>query len=269
MRKKHAMPAAALLGSLLLAGGLLSQTPAQQKPYEPMVGQAGKDVVWVPTPEPLVEKMLDMAKVTADDVVMDLGSGEGRIVIAAARRGARAIGVEYNPDLVELSKRNAAAAGVSARASFVHGDIFETDLRQATVITMFLLPSLNVKLRPKLLELPPGTRLVSNSFAMEEWQADERQTFPDCVSWCSALLWIVPAKIEGEWETPRGTMMLAQKFQTFVGTLGPAVITQGKLRGSEISFTMGETNYAGRVEGSLMRLGASDGSGAAWTARRR
>ena len=148
---------------------------AQKTPpiYEPTSGQEGKDVVWVPTPQVVVDKMLDMARVTPNDFVMDLGSGDGRTVITAARRGARAMGIEYNPDMVELSKRNAAKEGVTARATFVKADLFETDVSQASVITMFLLPDINLKLRPKLLELKPGTRIVSNSFTMGDWEADE------------------------------------------------------------------------------------------------
>src|SRR5919106_1025306 len=166
-----------------------------QKTYEPSVGQEGKDVVWVPTPQAVVDKMLDMAKVTARDFVIDLGSGDGRTVITAAKRGARALGIEYNPDMVELSKRNAEKESVVDRASFVKADLFETDFSNATVITMFLLPEINLKLRPKILELKPGTRIVSNTFTMAEWAADETATVTeDCTSWCTALLWIVPAK---------------------------------------------------------------------------
>ena len=263
LRVRAAIP----VGCLLLAGGLLSQTPTQ-KPYEPAIGQAGKNVVWVPTPDVLVEKMLDLAKLTPDDVVMDLGSGEGRIVIAAAKRGARAIGVEYNPDLVELSRQKAQAAGVSARATFVQGDVFETDLQPATVLTLFLLPSLNVKLRPTILDLKPGTRVVSNSFAMEEWEADEKETVQGCTSWCTALLWIVPAPVQGKWQTPLGLMTLAQKFQTFVGTLGPDVVKEGRLRGDAISFTVAGTKYTGRVDGRVMQLRSSDDPNVPWIARR-
>ena len=150
---------------------------AQQKEYEPSVGQEGKDVIWVPTPEELVQAMLDLAKVTPNDYVMDLGSGDGRIVIAAAKRGARATGIEYNPDMVELSRRNAEKAGVSARAAFMKADIFETDLSKATVITMYLLPSLNLKLRPTILDLKPGTRIVAHNFAMGDWEAEKIDTF--------------------------------------------------------------------------------------------
>jgi len=158
---------------LITAAPVLAQQAATQKPFEPQVGQAGKDVVWVPTPQALVDKMLDMAKVTPQDFVMDLGSGDGRTVITAAKRGARALGIEYNPNMVELSQKNAAAAGVTARAAFQNADLFETDLSKAQVITMFLLPSINMKLRPKLLDLRPGTRIVSNTFTMEDWEADE------------------------------------------------------------------------------------------------
>ena len=150
--------------------------PAQEKPsgqFEPRVGQPGKDVVWVPTPQALVDKMLDMAKVTPSDFVIDLGSGDGRTVITAAKRGATAMGIEYNPDMVELSKRNAEKEGVTSRATFVKQDLFETDFSKATVITMFLLPDINLKLRPKILNLKPGTRIVSNTFTMGDWKADE------------------------------------------------------------------------------------------------
>src|SRR3954463_2181146 len=166
----------ALTVSMLLAGtAAWAQATATQAPYEPKVGQAGKDVVWVPTPQALVNKMLDMAKVTPSDYLIDLGSGDGRTVITAAKRGLKALGIEYNPDMVALSQRNAAAAGVSDKATFVKADIFESDFSKATVITMFLLPSLNLQLRPKLLDLAPGTRVVSNSFRMEAWEPDQTE----------------------------------------------------------------------------------------------
>src|SRR5688572_12808166 len=182
---------------------------AAPKPFEPQVGQAGKDVVWVPTPQVLVEKMLDMAKVTPQDFVIDLGSGDGRTVITAAKRGARAMGIEYNPDMVELSKKNAAKENISAeKATFVKADLFETDFSKASVITMFLLPDINLKLRPKILDLKPGTRIASNTFTMGEWEADEtaQLTGDECQSWCTALLWIVPAKVEGTWKMPQGQL---------------------------------------------------------------
>src|SRR5437870_7900037 len=164
----------------------ITGTYARAQQYEPHVGQEGKDVIWVPTPQALVDKMLDMAKVTPKDYVIDLGSGDGRTVITAAKRGARAMGIEYNPDMVELSKRNAAAEGVSSRATFMKADLFETDFSEATVITMFLLPSINLQLRPKILPMKPGTRIVSNTFTMEEWEPDEKATIEPCDRGCTA-----------------------------------------------------------------------------------
>jgi precorrin-6B methylase 2 len=258
----------------LSVAGAYAQTPqtpqAPQKPFEPTVGQPGKDVVWVPTPEALVQKMLDMAQVTAKDYVIDLGSGDGRTVIAAAKRGAQALGIEYNPDMVELSKRNAAAAGVTDKATFVKADIFESDFSKATVITMFLLPSLNVQLRPKLLELAPGTRIVSNSFTMEAWQDDDTATIEQgCTSWCTAHFWIVPAKVEGTWHLAQGDLALTQQFQMISGTLGSTPITNGKLRGNAITFTVGTAEYTGQVNGSSMQGTIRGGQGGKWSATRR
>jgi precorrin-6B methylase 2 len=223
-----------------------------EKPFEPQVGQAGKDVVWVPTPQTLVDKMLDMAKVTPQDFVIDLGSGDGRTVITAAKRGARAMGIEYNPDMVELSLKNAKAAGVGDKATFVKADLFETDFSKAQVVTMFLLPSINMRLRPKILDMRPGTRIVSNSFTMEDWQADETETISECTSWCTAHLWIVPAKVEGQWQLPQGTLTLSQQFQMVNGTLGSAPITDGRLRGDQLTFKAGDTTYTGRVQGNTI-----------------
>ena len=262
---------AALTICLLLVASVASaQTATSQQPYQPQVGQAGKDVVWVPTPQTLVDKMLDMAKVTPQDFVMDLGSGDGRTVITAAKRGARAMGVEYNPDMVDLSKKAAEEAGVNGKATFVKADLFETDLSRATVITMFLLPQINMKLRPKILDLKPGTRIVSNSFTMEDWEADETANVTeDCTSWCTALLWIVPAKVEGTWTTPQGELKVTQKFQTFSGTLGSSNISEGKLHGDEISFTAGGVKYTGKVTGNSMSGNMSGGRNGAWTATKK
>jgi precorrin-6B methylase 2 len=244
-----------------------AQTATQTKPYEPHVGQEGKDVVWVPTPQALVDKMLDMAKVTPRDFVMDLGSGDGRTVITAAKRGARAMGIEYNSDMVELSKRNAANARVSERATFVKADLFESDFSKATVITMFLLTEINLKLRPKLLELKPGTRIVSNSFNMEDWEADETATVTEgCSSWCTALFWIVPAKVTGTWKSPQGELTLQQEFQKLSGTLGSAPITDGRMRGEEITFRVNGATYTGRVNGNSIQGKVVGGSGGSWTA---
>jgi SAM-dependent methyltransferase len=252
--------------SLATAPGY-AQTTATQKPFEPQVGQAGKDVVWVPTSQALVDKMLDMAKVTPQDFVMDLGSGDGRTVITAAKRGARAMGIEYNPDMVELSRKNAAAAGVTQRATFEKADLFETDFSKAQVITMFLLPSINMKLRPKILDLKPGTRIVSNSFTMEDWEADQTETISgDCSNWCTALLWIVPAKVEGTWQLGNTPLTLKQKFQMVSGTLGSQTI-EGRLRGDEITFTAGKQKYTGRVDGNTIK--GSIGGGGAFTATRK
>ena len=234
-----------------------AQTPSQS--YAPSVGQAGKDVVWVPTPQVVVDRMLDMAKVTPADYVIDLGSGDGRTVITAAKRGARALGIEYNPDMVELSKRNAEAEGVASRADFAKADLFQSDFSKATVITMFLLPDINLKLRPKILGLKPGTRVVSNTFTMGEWVADETVTVSKGCSgsWCTALLWIVPAKVEGTWQIPQGELRLKQSFQKVSGTLrteGRTVPVEGKVRGEQIDFTAGGREYHGRVNGKRLEL---------------
>ena len=174
------------------------------KPFEPVSGQAGKDVVWVPTPQATVDKMLDLTKVTPQDVVMDLGSGNGITVITAAKRGATAVGVEFNPEMVALARRLATEAGVSGKATFVQGDLFEADLSKATVITLFLLPDINERLRPKLLDLKPGTRIASNSFDMGDWQPDAKATSEGCQSWCTVMSWVVPAKVEGSWTARAG-----------------------------------------------------------------
>ncbi len=245
------------------------QSPGQ-KPYEPTVGQEGKDVVWVPTPQALVDKMLEIAKVTPNDFLMDLGSGDGRTVITAAKRGTRAMGIEYNPDMVELSKKNAAAAGVTDKATFVKADLFETDFSKADVITMFLLPTINMKLRPIILNLKPGTRIVSNTFTMEDWQADETATVSDdCTSWCTALLWIVPAKVEGAWQHPKGELKLTQQFQMVSGTLGSTPISEGRLRGNDLTFTAGNVKYVGRVDGGVIRGSQPGTNGSSWTATKK
>jgi hypothetical protein len=247
-----------------------AQKPTTQKPFEPQSGQEGKDVVWVPTPQALVDKMLEIAKVTPQDFVIDLGSGDGRTVISAAKRGARALGIEYNPDMVELSKKNAAEAGVSDRATFVKADLFESDFSKAQVITMFLLPSINMRLRPKILDLKPGTRIVSNSFDMEDWQPDETASITeDCTSWCKAMLWIVPAKVEGTWQMPEGNLTLKQDFQMVSGTLGGKQINTGKLRGDEITFTVGESKFTGRVNGNTIKGTVAGGGVSSWSATRR
>jgi precorrin-6B methylase 2 len=248
-----------------------ARTPQE---YRPEYSQPGKDVVWAPTRQPLVEKMLDMAEVTPKDYVIDLGSGDGRTVIAAARRGARALGIEYNPDLVELSKRNASQKGVGDKAQFVQADVFESDFSQATVITLFMGRTINLKLRPKILDLRPGTRVVSNTFTMGDWTADETAKLSDgCRGYCTALLWIVPAKVEGTWQLPQGELTLKQDFQMISGMLksgsGTMPIKNGRLRGDEISFTAGDTQYTGQIKGNLIEGTVKSGaSNSSWNATR-
>jgi len=241
--------------------------------YTPEVGQDGKDVAWVPTCQELVDKMLHVAKVTPQDFVVDLGSGDGCLVITAAKRGARSMGIEYNPDMVALSMRNAAREGVAGKAQFIQGDIFETDFSQATVITMFLLESLNLQLRPQILNLKPGTRVVSNTFTMGEWTADQVATVEDsdCSSYSKAYLWIVPAKVEGTWKFPQGELTLEQHFQTFSGALKSGSksvsVTDGKLNGDLATFTIGNVKYTGRVSGNTMKgTYESGGSTLQWSA---
>ena len=245
--------------SLLAAGAIaliaLGVAVAQpgSKPFEPTVGQAGKDVVWVPTPQALVDRMLDMAKVTPKDILVDLGSGDGRTVITATKRGVNARGIEFNPDMVALSRRNAAAQG-APKAQFVQGDIFQSNFSTATVVTMFLLPSLNLRLRPQLLEMRPGTRLVSNTFDMGDWTPDQEiSASGDCTSYCRAMLWIVPAKVGGTWKMANGNLVLEQKYQMLTGTLNGQAISDAKMNGSAITFTAGGRTYTGTVTGNSMK----------------
>ncbi|MCU0407776.1 MAG: class I SAM-dependent methyltransferase [Bacteroidales bacterium] len=234
---------------------------AQENPvsngYKPHVGQEGKDVVWVPTPDALVNKMLEISKVTASDYLIDLGSGDGRTVIAAAKLGAKALGIEYNPDMVALSEKNAREAGVSDRAKFMKADLFETDLSEATVISMFLLPEINLKLRPKLLDLKPGTRIVSNTFTMADWEPDiEVTTEENWNSWYTALLWIIPAKVEGTWSLDGKDLIISQQYQMIYGSSSSGnmktMMTEGRMNGYNISFTLGTSRYTGVVDGKKM-----------------
>lgn len=264
---------AVFAGVLLVATALASV--AQEKStksgaYEPQVGQAGKDVVWVPTPQSLVDKMLELAKATPQDYLIDLGSGDGRTVITAAKRGLTAHGIEYNPDMVALAQKNAKAAGVSDKATFAKADIFESDFSKAQIITMFLLPWINEKLAPKLLEMPPGTRLVSNTFQMGDWQADETATVTeDCTNYCKALLWIVPSKVAGTWQLGEAELKLEQNYQMLTGTLGPTAITDGRVRGTEVSFSVGDARYSGKLDGGAMSGTVAGGRNGNWTATRK
>jgi len=256
-----------LICFMSVAGGAIA-AEAAEKPYEPVEGQEGKDVVWVPTPFVLVEKMLEMARVTPQDYVMDLGSGDGRNVIAAAKRGARALGVEYNPNMVELSQRAAEQEGVAEKAAFVQGDMYEADISQATVLALFLLTENLNKLAPKFLELRPGARIVVNGFGIDGWEADETgMADGDCGSWCTAYLYIVPARVAGTWRLPQGELALEQSFQRVSGVLSSGgagkPIANGRLLGDQINFTIGGVKYSGRVDGNSMH-----GDNGAWNATR-
>jgi SAM-dependent methyltransferase len=250
-----------------LAAGAAETSKASGSDYVPQVGQQGKDVIWVPTPESLVERMLDMSGVTARDYVIDLGSGDGRTVIAAAKRGARALGIEYNADMVALAKRNAQKAGVGDRARFIQGDIFKTDFSEADVLTLYLLPSLNLKLRPTILGMRPGTRVVSHAFSMDDWEPDQTES----VEGRTAYMWIVPARVEGTWRMGLSgdralaeELVLRQRFQSAEGLVRihgrTGQVRNFKIQGPQVSFTIYEpTNgqplsyqFTGRVSGDTM-----------------
>lgn len=260
---------------LFLLISLAAYPQDKTREFTPVEGQEGKNVPWIPTPQILVDKMLNMAKITPSDYLIDLGSGDGRTVITAAKRGTRAMGIEFNPDFVALAKKNAVKAGVTEKTQFIKADIFESDFSKATVITMFLLPEINMKLRPRLLNLKPGTRIVSNTFTLQDWKADETaETGKPDDRWNKAYLWIVPAKIEGKWKLQDGgELVISQKFQVFTGSLknGNEVkpVTAGKLKGNEISFTAGQETYKGIVSGNKIEgsLGA-DGKQSRWSANR-
>jgi hypothetical protein len=253
---------------------VIAGAAAAQK-FEPQVGQAGKDVIWVPTPDEVVDRMLTMAQVTPQDFVMDLGAGDGKIAIAAAKKfGARALGIEYNPDMVKHANANAAAAGVAGtgrgQALIRHGDIFQTDFSQATVITLYLLPALNMKLRPQLLAMRPGTRVVSHSFTMEDWEADEVSTMDGR----RAYFWVVPARVMGNWTLEAGNqrldLALEQSFQKLSGTVALSPLLAGlrdtRLRGPFIQFGfVGQDgvrrDFSGRVDGNRMEGSYRDEKG--------
>ena len=267
----------------LVAAGFLATLPAaaQQKPYEPQVGQAGKDVIWVPTPDEVVDRMLRMAQVTKDDLVYDLGAGDGKIAIAAAKKfGARSVGIEYNPEMAKHAQGNVEKAGVAGKARILNGDIFVTDFSQATVVTMYLLPALNLKLRPTILSMRPGTRVVSHSFTMEDWDPDEISSMDGR----RAYFWLVPANVNGGWSLESGgekaELSFEQKFQKIEGTVGLGQ-TQGglrdaRLRGFNISFAYVDNNgvkrdYTGRITGGRMEgsFRAENGSEGRWSATKK
>ena len=265
-----------ILLSAIAVTGVSAQDNKANSEFVPSVGQKGKDVVWVPTPTELVKTMLDIAKVTSSDFLIDLGSGDGRTVIEAAKRGAHAVGIEFNPDMVDISTKSAKREGVSDKTEFLNMDLFEYDLSKATVITMFLLPELNLKLRPRILDLKPGTRIVSNTFTMGEWEADYEVTTEDnWNSWNNALMWIVPAKVDGTWKLGQADLELTQDFQMVRGTYNngskKAAILDGKLHGDTINFSINGDKYTGLVKANAMKgtvTNTSKGNKSDWSATR-
>jgi SAM-dependent methyltransferase len=269
-----------VLALAAFAATAAAQTQKKEE-FTPQVGQAGKDVIWVPTPEDLVERMLRMAQTTPNDFVIDLGSGDGRIAIAAAKKfGARSMGIEYNPEMVELSTRNASKEGVAGKVKFAKADIFESDFSQATVITMYLLPGLNLKLRPKLLDMKPGTRIVSHQFSMDDWQPDEVTN----IEGRRAYFWLVPAKVAGTWRLQSGPdgldLTLEQRYQMLEGTVKLGAINAGlrdaKLHGDRINFAFVDQggvrrDYTGKVNGNAMEgtMKLETGAETRWTATKR
>ena len=256
-------------------------TTTQEQP--PTLGQEGKDAPWVPTPQELVDTMLDMATVTADDLLIDLGAGDGRVVISAAHRGARAIGVELDPGLVELAKTNAAAAGVPGLTEFVTADIFEFDFSSASVISMFLLPELTLRLRPTLFDLRPGTRIVSNTWDMRGtetdpeargWDPDQTIVLDPCPGFCTAHVWTVPAKVAGTWRLDDGQLLhLTQRFQEVRGRFesegATTAILGGTLDGTTLIFRANDVDHTAEVDQAAMHgtTGTGDNTNS-WRAQR-
>lgn len=258
---------------------------AQKQDFKPYVGQQGKDVVWVPTPDEVVDRMLTMAQTKPEDYVIDLGAGDGKIAIAAAKKfGARSMGVEYNPDMVAFAQKNLQAAGVTGKAQIVHGDIFATDFTQATVLTMYLLPSLNMKLRPQILALRPGTRVVTHAFNMEDWEPDESSD----VDGRRVYFWVVPANVAGRWAmelsgsgaSEKLSINLDQKFQKIEGVAYMGSLLAGlrepRLSGFRISFAYVDSrgvrrDFAGRVTGATMEgsFRADNGQEGRWSAAKK
>jgi SAM-dependent methyltransferase len=255
----------------MFSGAVLAQAQEASKPFEPVSGQAGKDVVWVPTPQSTVDKMMDMARIGPQDFVMDLGSGDGRNIIAAAKRGARALGVEFNDKMVALSEASAAKEGVADKAKFVQGDMFTADISQATALALFLLPDNLRKLEPKFQALKPGTRIVVNTFGIDGWEPEQTDRAPgECGAWCSVILYIVPAKVAGTWRLPQGELTLDQKVQTLTGSLasnGTKVeIQNGRVRGDQVQFSVNGAQYVGRLNGDELEGVMKGSSQGAWKA---
>ncbi len=249
-----------------------------EQTYRPQSGQHGKDVIWVPTTDSLVTRMLEMAKVGATDRVFDLGAGDGKIAIAAAKEfGATAVGIEYEPEMARFAQCLVEVAGVQGKVKIIQGDIFEEDFSSATVVTLYLLPELNLKLRPTILAMKPGTRVVSHSFTMDDWEPDAETTLSEG----SAYFWVVPAKVAGDWTfRPRAgggaqfDVHLDQTFQKLQGSAGGQPVSAAKLTGSqiELAFTQGgqATTLQGQVEKDQIAARVTrDGKTAEYTGTRK
>lgn len=256
-----ASASALLFFCLVSVGATANNREACYRDFQPSTGQAGKDVVWVPTNDALVDRMLRMAQVKPTDLVYDLGAGDGKIAIAAARDfGARSVGIEYNPDMVKLADCLVKANGVQDKTTILQGDIFETDFSKATVVTLYLLPELNVRLRPTILKMKPGTRVVSHSFLMDEWEPDERLS----TDHGQAYFWVVPAQVAGKWtlSAPDSKdtieLQLEQTFQQVTGTAGETKrsLTDTSLRGDELKFSFNDNGtpvkVVARINGNKM-----------------
>ena len=238
--------------------------------YKPTIAQEGKDVIWIPTPTGLAERMLKVANVTKNDLVYDLGAGDGKIAILAAKQfNATAIGIEFNPDMAEYARKNVQLAGVSNKVSIITGDIFKEDFSKATVVTLYLLPALNIRLRSTILAMKPGTRVVSNTFTMGNWTADQTVQSD---SGHMGYLWIVPAKVEGSW-TISGLpglsnshslrLSILQQYQEITGTLEVpgrtnSISIKGRLNGDQISFEYRDQtgvlrSFVGSVENNMIK----------------
>lgn len=250
----HSLLAAALGGAVWLAASAGATAQQADAAFEPYSGQAGKDVVWVPTPDSTVEAALDLARLSPQDYVVDLGSGDGRMVIAAAMRGARGHGVEFNPKMVGYARTRAQEAGVADRAKFIEGDMYAADLSKATVLPLFLLPKNLDKLAPDFLKLRPGVRIVTVTYTITDWDYDEMaDTGPDCKAWCKVYKYIVPADANGAWKLGDADFTVKQKYQKFTGAIDGTLIADGRLLGEEISFTVSGVHYYGTVQGDEIR----------------
>jgi SAM-dependent methyltransferase len=214
--------------------------------------------MWIPTPQGLIDKMLEVARVGSDDLVFDLGAGDGIIAITAAGRlGARAVGIEYNPQLADFARRKVNEAGLNSKVRIITGDIFKEDFSAATVVTLYLYPDLNMRLRPTILAMKPGTRVVSHAFTMGDWEPDETVSHQSA----RAFYWMVPAQVEGEWtlnglDSGPVKLSLRQSFQQIGGIATVQGVSQplvgARLRGDELSFKMSlpdrqQASFTGRV----------------------